>query len=127
MKKEKRRLSGKETALLIVNFLWMLGVYYGCIFVGEKIYSPLPYQICTGLFAAAAILLIAYSAYLSGKIVSKKQGEERAPAQIELSRKLMLWAVPLIAVLLIDIIDLFVVEYFREMLTYAVEQQKLSK
>ena len=127
MKKEKRRLSGKETALLILNLLWMVGLYYGCVFLGEKIYSVLPYQICTGLYAAAAILLIAFSAVLSGKFVSKKQGEERTCAQIELSRRLMLWAVPLIAVLLIDIIDLFVVEYFREMMSYAVKQQQLPK
>lgn len=127
MKKVKRKLTGKETALLILNFLWMVGLYYGCIFAGEKIYSVLPYQICTGLYAAAAILLIAFSCVLSGKFVSKKQGEERTDAQIELSRKLMLWAVPLIAVLLIDIIDLFIVEYFREMLSVAVAQQNLPK
>ncbi|MBR4934134.1 MAG: hypothetical protein IKZ03_06715 [Clostridia bacterium] len=127
MKKGKRKLTGGETVLIIVNLLWMLGLYYGCIFLGERMYSVLPYQICTGLFAAAAILLVAFSAYLSGKLVSKKQGEERTPAQIELSRKLMLWAVPLIAVLLIDIIDLFVVEYFREMLSYAVENQQIIK
>ena len=127
MKKAKGKLTGKETALIIVNFLWMIVVYYGCVFMGEKMYTVLPYQICTGLYAAAAILLIAFSALLSGKFVSKKQGEERTDAQIALSRKLMLWAVPLIAVLLIDIIDLFIVEYFREMLTIAVAQQNLPK
>lgn len=120
--KTKRKLSKKETALLIFNFLWMVAVYYGCVVIGEKWGTILPYQICTGLYACGAIILPAVSAVLSGKYVSKRTGEERTPEQIALSKTLMLWAIPLIAVLLIDIIDLYVVEYFRQMLSVAVGQ-----
>ena len=122
-KEEKKKLSFGEFALLIVNFLWMTGLYYGSVFFGERAGSAVLYQICTGVFAAGAIILVAVSAVLSGKFVSKKTGEERTPAQIALSRRLMLWAIPLIAVLLIDIIDLFVVEYFKQMLSAAVESR----
>lgn len=124
MKKEnnKRKLSVGEFILLVANFLWMTGAYYGIIFLCEKLGTALYYQLCTGVYAAAAIILVAVSAVLSGKFVSKRTGEGRTHAQITLSRKLMLWAIPLIAVLLIDIIDLFVVEYFKQMLTVAVEK-----
>ncbi len=118
--KGKKTLSFGESALFIGNFVWMLVVYYCCVFLGEKEGIVLPYQICTGLYAAVAIVLVAFSAVLSGKLVSKKTGEERTEKQKSLSRKLVLFALPLIAILLIDIIDLFVVEYFKQMLTVAV-------
>ncbi|MBE6587462.1 MAG: hypothetical protein E7647_03495 [Ruminococcaceae bacterium] len=116
-KKEKKKLTGGEFALLIGNFLWMLAVYFGCIYLLERFGVILPYQICTGVYCAAAIILPVVSGVLSGKFVSKKTGEARTDAQIALSRRLVLWAIPLIAVLLIDIIDLFVVEYFKQLLS----------
>ncbi len=115
--KKKKKLSKSEFSFLIVNFLWMIAVYFFCIFIAERQGIILPYQICTGVYCAAAIILAAISAYLSGKIVSKKEGEGRTESQIALSRKLLLLVIPLIAVLLIDIVDLFVVEYFKQMLS----------
>ena len=100
----------------------MVAVYYGCIVIGEKMGTVLPYQICTGLCACGAIILPAISGVLSGKFVSKRTGEERTPEQIALSRRLLLWAIPLIAVLLIDIVDLYVVEYLRQIVSVAVGQ-----
>ena len=102
----------------------MIALYYGAIVVGEKVGTFLYYQLCTGIYASAAILLVALSMVLSGKIVSKKMGEERSSEQIALGRKLLLWAIPLIAVLLIDFIDLFVVEYFKQMLAVAAENSR---
>lgn len=119
MSGEKKRFNWKEALFLTGNFLWMVVLYYGCVILGETKGIILPYQICTGAYAAAAIILFGLSLVFSGKVVSKKTGEERTPAQIKLSKRLILWALPLIAVLLIDIIDLFVVEYFREMLSVA--------
>lgn len=124
MKNKNKKLSIKELLLLIFNFIWMLCIYYGCVILGERAGIVLPYQLCTGLYAAAGIILLALSMVLSGRFVSKKTGEERTSAQIALSRKLILWALPLIAVLLIDIIDLFVVEYFKQMLSVAVQKQQ---
>ncbi len=117
--KKKKKLSKGEFALLMINFLWMVAVYFFTIFLAESRGIILPYQICTGGYCAFAIILAAASAYLSGKIVSKKEGEGRTEEQIALSRKLLLFVIPLIAVLLIDIVDLFVVEYFKQMLSTA--------
>ncbi len=117
--KKNKKLSKGEFSLLLINFLWMVAVYFFCIFLAESRSLILPYQICTGAYCAAAIILATASAYFSGKIVSKKEGEGRTDAQIALSKKLVLFAIPLIAVLLIDIVDLFVVEYFKQMLSTA--------
>ena len=118
--KPKRKLSKGEFTLLTVNFLWMVAVYFFCIFLAENKGIILPYMLCTGMYCGAAIILAVFSAYFSGKIVSKKEGEGRTDAQIALSKRLLLFAIPLIAVLLIDIVDLFVVEYFKQMLSVAV-------
>lgn len=118
--KKTNGLSKKELALLIFNFLWMVALYYGCVAMGEKMGTVLPYQICTGIYASLAIILPAVSCVLSGKFVSKRTGEDRTPEQIALSKSLMLWAIPLIAVLLIDITDLYVVEYLRKTVSVAV-------
>ena len=114
--KKKRPLSRSEGILLIVNFIWMLSLYYACIYFGERTGQAWPYQLCTGAYAAGAIILPALAAYFSGKIVSKNGSEERTEDEKQLSRTLILWAMPLMAVLLIDIMDLFVVEYFKQML-----------
>ncbi|MBR6676071.1 MAG: hypothetical protein IKL24_01925 [Clostridia bacterium] len=114
--KKKQPLAPGETILLIANFIWMLALYYACIYFGERTGLVWPYQLCTGAYAAAVIILPAVSAYLSGKIVSKNGSEERTDEQKKLSRTLILWVMPLIAVLLIDILDLFVVEYFKKIL-----------
>ena len=120
MKNEsKKKLSVREGILIGCNFLWMVIVYYACVIVGEREGIIFPYQLCTGIYAAAAMILVAISAVMSGKYVSKKMGETRSPAQKEIGRKLILWALPLIAVLLIDIIDLFVVEYIKQLLSVA--------
>ena len=117
--KKKGKLSKGEFTLLMINFLWMVAVYFFTIFLAESRGIILPYQICTGGYCAFAIILAAVSGYLSGKIVSKKEGEGRTEEQIAQSRRLLLFVIPLIAVLLIDIVDLFVVEYFKQMLSTA--------
>ena len=116
-KKGKGKLSKGEFSLLITNLLWMMAIYFVTIYLAENRGIVLPYQICTGAYCALAILLAFVRAYFSGKIVSKKEGEGRTDKQILLSRKLLLFVIPLIAVLLIDIVDLFVVEYFKQMLS----------
>ena len=121
--KGEKTLSFKEGILFGTNFVWMLAVYYTCVFFADKQGIALPYQICTGLYAAGAIILVALSAVANGKFVSKKTGEERTEKQKKTARILILFALPLIAVLLIDIMDLFVVEYFKQMLTVAVGKQ----
>jgi len=115
--KKKKGLSGGEATLLAVNFVWMTALYYLCVYFIGRFGTLLPYQLCTGAYAAAAIILPVCSGVLSGNFVSKRTGEERTEEQLALSRRLMLWAIPIIAVLLIDIIDLFVVEYFKQMLS----------
>ena len=115
--KKKGKLSKAEFSLLLINFFWMVAVYFVTIYLAEYKGIVLPYQICTGLYCALAIVLAFVSGYFSGKIVSKKEGEGRTDKQIALSRKLLLFVIPLIAVLLIDIVDLFVVEYFKQMLS----------
>lgn len=114
--KKKKGLSRGEGMLLLVNFIWMLSLYYACIYFGERTGQVWPYQLCTGSYAAGAIILPVLSAYFSGKIVSKSGSDERTEEEKRLSRTLILWAMPLMAVLLIDIMDLFVVEYFKQML-----------
>ncbi len=114
-----RRLSPRQTATLTVNFLWMIGVYYLCVSLGERAGTLLPYQICTGLYASAAIILGAFSLYLSGKIFSEKEGSHRTEKQKKAGKLILLFVLPLIAVLLIDFIDLFVVEYVKRLLSAA--------
>ena len=115
--KKKGKLSKGEFTLLMINLVWMVAAYFATIFLAENRGIILPYQICTGTYCAAAIILSVISAYLSGKIVSQKGGEGRTDKQIALSRRLLLFVIPLIGVLLIDIVDLFVVEYFKQMLS----------
>ena len=117
--KNKKTLSGGESILFFFNLIWMVAVYYGCVILGEREGIMLPYQLCSGIYVSAAIILIAVSAVFSGKLVSKKTGEERTQRQKDISRKLILWALPLIIVLLIDMMDLFVVEYFKQLLSVA--------
>ena len=111
-----RRLSPRHTALVSFNFVWMIAVYYSCVVLGEKTGSLLAYQICTGVYTVAAIFLGALSAVYTGKIVSKKTGEERTEKQKNIGKVIMLFVFPLIAVLLIDFLDLFVVEYIKQLL-----------
>ena len=117
--KKAKGLPAGEMLTLAFNFIVALAVYYGCIALGERMQSALPYQLCTGICIVGAIVLPALSAFLSGKYTFEKAGKERTPGQLRLSRRLILWAIPLIAVLLIDIIDLFVVEYLKDMLASA--------
>ena len=117
--KKVRRLSPKHTALVAVNFVWMVAVYYGCVAISEKTGSLLAYQICTGVYAVAAIFLGAVSCVYTGKIVSKKTGEERTEKQKNAGKVIMLFVLPIITVLLIDFIDLFVVEYIKRLLMAA--------
>ncbi len=121
MKNEKKKsaLSSRQKAAIIINFVILLIIYYGCIYFGEKTMNPLPYQICSGVYVSAAIILGALSLLLSGKIVSEKKGEERTDKQISMSKTLLLWVLPLFVVLLIDFMDLFVVEYIKQMLSSA--------
>ena len=114
-----RRLSPRHTALIAFNFLWMIAVYYTCVVVSEKTGSLLAYQICTGVYAVAAIFLGALSCVFTGKIVSKKTGEERTEKQKNTGKVIMLFVFPIIAVLLIDFLDLFVVEYIKRLLFVA--------
>ena len=114
--KKKSRLSGKQKAALLINFIILLAIYYGCVYYGNHTMNPLPYQICTGVYVSAAIILGAISLVLSGKITSEKMGDSRSEKQISLSKALLLWVLPLFVVLLIDFIDLFVVEYIKSML-----------
>lgn len=115
----KGRLTVGESLLLFTNFVWMVALYYATVILGERAGIIWPYQICTGLYCALAIILVALSGVYSGRIVSKKGGEERTDEQKAVGKRLILWALPLIAVLLIDIMDLFVVEYFKQLLSVA--------
>ena len=124
MENKKKKLSLGEFLLLVFNFVWMTALYYGIVLLCEKTGTFIYYQLCTGIYASVAILLAAFSLVLTGKVVSKKRGEERSSEQIALGRRLLLWAIPLIAVLLIDFIDLFVVEYFKQMLAVAAENPR---
>ena len=120
MKKEKgnkKKLSAGEFVLLTVNFLWMAALYFGGIYVAENVQLVIIYQILTAVYVTAAIILVGVSVILSGKVVTKGGTGESTPAQIVLSRKVLLWAIPLIAVLVIDFIDLFVVEYVKQVLS----------
>ncbi|MBQ3527550.1 MAG: hypothetical protein IJA52_03250 [Clostridia bacterium] len=114
--KKVRRLSPGHTALIAVNFVWMIALYYVCIAVSERTGSLLAYQICTGVYAVTAIFLGALSCVFTGKIVSEKTGEERTEKQKNTGKVLLLFVLPIIAVLLIDFIDLFVVEYIKRLL-----------
>ncbi|MBQ4067182.1 MAG: hypothetical protein IJD22_06015 [Clostridia bacterium] len=109
-------LKAGELLLLIANFLWMAALYYGCVYVSERTGSMVLYQVCAIVYVVAAVVLPFLSGVLSGKFVSEKQGEERSERQLAMSRRLLLLAIPLISVLLIDFIDLFVVEYLRQLL-----------
>ena len=114
--KKVRRLSPRHTALAAVNFVWMILVYYACITISERTGSLLAYQLCTGIYTVAAIFLGALSCVYTGKIVSKKTGEERTEKQMNTGKVLLPFVLPIIAVLLIDFLDLFVVEYIKRLL-----------
>ncbi len=102
---------GKRFALLIiVNFIWMFLVYQGCIQIGDKIGSALPYKICTIVYGAAAILL-----FLIYWIKShpKTEGAETAAGAGKL---LLAWAFPILIIFLLDLFDLYVLQQVRELL-----------
>lgn len=117
MEKEKKkgRLTKKQTAAIIINFIILVAIYYGSVYYGSHTMNLLPYQICAGVYVSAALILSAISLVLSGKITSQKMGEERTEKQISLSKTLLLWVLPLFLVLLIDFLDLFVVQYIEQL------------
>ena len=55
--KKKGKLSKAEFSLLLINFFWMVAVYFVTIYLAEYKGIVLPYQICTGLYCALAIVL----------------------------------------------------------------------
>lgn len=106
---------GKKFALLIiVNFVWMFLLYQGCIQIGEKIGSPLPYQVCTIVYMAAAILL-----FLIYWIRSHPKEEDAGPAETAKGggKLLLTWVFPILIIFLLDLFDLYVIQKVRELLS----------
>lgn len=105
---------GKKFALLIiVNFIWMFLIYEGCIQIGDKIGSALPYQICTIVYMAAAVLL-----FLIYWIRSHPKAEDAEAAGTAAGRgKLLLTLVfPILIIFLLDLFDLYILQQVRELL-----------
>ena len=102
---------GKKFALLIiVNFIWMFLIYQGCIQIGAKIGSALPYKICTIVYIAAAILL-----FLIYWIKSHPKAED-ADAAAGKGKLLLAWVFPILIIFLLDFFDLYILQQIRALL-----------
>lgn len=100
-KKDKKKL--KYVIFLMLNFTWMFALYRIMIMLGEQLRSILPYAVCSGLYlAAAAILLGIYYFCTSG---------ESDPVNKEKYKPLFLWAFPIVVVLLLDVLETVVLDY----------------
>lgn len=110
MKIQKNKKS-RFALLIIVNFIWMFLVYQGCIQLGMHLKSALPYKICTAVFAAAAIILF---------IIYWIQTHPKTdPASVppDKGKPLLVWLFPILIVFLLDVLDLFILQYFRQLLS----------
>lgn len=96
--------------LILINFIWMFLVYQGCIYLGARMKSALPYQICTIVFAAAAIVL-----FLVYWIKTHpKEGADNVPK--DKGKVLLSFFFPILIVFLLDFIDLYILQYFKQLL-----------
>ncbi len=102
---------GKKFALLIiVNFIWMFLLYQGCIQIGDKIGTALPYKICTIVYGAAAILLF----LIYWIKTHPKTNDADVPA--DAGKVLLAWVFPILIIFLLDLFDLYVLQQVKELL-----------
>ncbi len=119
-KEKKKRLTPKQKIILVINFIIALAIYYACIYIAMDKGSILLYQICSGAYITAALILCAASLVLSGKVVKKGDNSEPTEKDLNRAKFLLLIALPLFVVLLIDFIDLFVVQYIEQLFNSAI-------
>ena len=96
--------------LILVNFVWMFLLYQGCIQLGSRMKTALPYQICTIAFAAAAIAL-----FLLYWIKTHPKDGSDVPAGR--GKVLLSFFFPILIVFLLDFIDLYFLQALRGLLS----------
>ena len=110
MKMQKNKKS--HFALWIIfHFVWMFLVYQGCIQLGVHLKNALPYKICTAVYAAAALILF----LIYWIQTHPKTDAENVPP--EKGKSLLVWIFPILIIFLLDFLDLFVLQYFRQLLS----------
>lgn len=93
------------------HFVWMFIVYQGCIQLGVYLKSPLPYKICTVLYAAAALVLFC----IYWIQTHPKEGTKSVPPGK--GKNLLTGLFPILIIFLFDFLDLYVLQYFRQLLS----------
>lgn len=110
-RKHNMQKKSRFALLIFINFIWMFLIYQGCIQLGARMESALPYQICTIAFAAAAIVL-----FLVYWIKTHpKEGADNVLG--DKGKVLLSFFFPILIVFLLDFIDLFILQYFKQLLS----------
>lgn len=101
--KKENKKSFKYVLAIMGNFTWMFLLYQSMIMLGEHLRSILPYAVCSGVFlAAATILLCIYYFCTAGETDATKK---------EKYKPLFLWAFPIVIVLLLDVLGTVIFDY----------------
>lgn len=110
MKMQKNK-KARFALWIMFHFVWMFLVYQGCIQLGIHLQSALPYKISTTVYAAAALILF----LIYWIQTHPKTGAENVPP--EKGKALLVWIFPILIIFLLDFLDLFVLQYFRQLLS----------
>ncbi|MBQ5333535.1 MAG: hypothetical protein IJ389_02320 [Clostridia bacterium] len=94
----------KYALLIIVNFIWMFVVYRAILMLSEHYGTLIPYIICASVYLVA-------SAFLLGFYYFSTSGETD-PVKKEKYKPMLLWAFPIVTVLLLDVLEAVVLDYF---------------
>ena len=106
----KQNRNARLALYIILNFIWMFLLYQGCIHLGARWGTALPYQICTGVYAAGAIC-----AAVCWWI--KTHPKDGAEPDRERAKIFLVWLFPILIVFFVDLFDLFILDSFRAFLS----------
>ena len=100
--------NGPKYALtIIVNFVWMFILYRGILLVSEHYNTLIPYMICESLYLVSATLLLGIYYFATQGEADKMKKEKYKP--------MILWAFPMVTVLLLDFLEAVVIDYIINM------------
>ena len=125
-KNEKKTESSKNALLIILNFVWMFLLYQSAIYLSERMGTALIYQICTAVYAAAFVLFFgrywvrtrtaeAMRLSIERKDIEDSELLRTAAETSQKAKRLLVWIFPIVIIFFIDLCDLFILEYFKQL------------
>jgi len=111
-RKQARAGFWKKAVTVILNTAALFIVYVFAVKAGERYFTIVPYKVCTVVYSAALVILSVV--YFLIKIRSVRSGNDGGSKAAE---GILLWIIPLFAVLIYDFFDLYLLDSVKSALS----------